>query len=185
MTIRTLDNGYILVPREDWGARHYAGRTPMPRPVSEVVIHHTVIDPEGPEGYDSDLDPTDDPCDDMRRVENVLRARGLAPGYSYVIHPSGVVLEGAGRMKGAHTAGHNGRAYGLSFMGNYDRHDPTLAQLVAAARTINLLRWDKALVSDLGGVSILGHRDTKATACPGANLYPLLNWIRLFAHQGT
>lgn len=111
--------------------------------------------------------------------------RGLAPGYSYVIHPSGVVLEGAGRMVGAHTARHNSKSYGLSFMGNYDRHQPTLAQLVAAARTINLLRLDGALVADLGGIAILGHRDTKATACPGANIYPLLNWIRWFAHMGT
>jgi len=178
-------NGYTMVPRGDWGARHSPGGRSMRRPVSNVYIHHTVVAPSGPEGYDSDLDTSDDPCGDMRKLETILNARGLAPGYSYAIHPSGVVLEGAGKRRGAHTGGHNSDGYGIAFMGNYDNHQPTLAQLVAAARTVNLLRMDGSLVRDLPAVNIVGHRDTKATACPGANLYPLLKWIRWFAHVGT
>jgi hypothetical protein len=169
---------YLFVDRATWGARRSAGRKLMPRQVRAVYIHHTVIEPSGPEGYDSDLDPTDDPCADMRRTESVLHARGLAPGYSYVIHPSGVVLEGAGRMVGAHTAGHNASSYGISFMGNYDRAQPTLAALLACARTINLLRLDGALPADLARLTIGGHRDTKPTACPGANLYAVLGPLR-------
>lgn len=181
----TAPNGYTLVTRAEWGARHSAGRSAMAKGQREVNIHHTVIDPAGPGGYNEVLEPTDDPCHDMRRLEDVLNARGLAPGYSYVIHPSGVVLEGAGKRKGAHTGGHNSHSYGISFMGNFDLHSPTLSALVAAARTINLLRLDGSLVRDLSSITIQGHRDTKATACPGANVYPLLRWIRWFAHTAV
>jgi len=180
MTITQLDNGYILVPREDWGARHSPGRTPMPRPVAEVNIHHTVTAATG------------DPCGDMRVVENVLNQRDLDPGYSYTAHPSGVILVGAGEMKGAHTAGRNSVSYGISLIGNYDNQQPTLAQLVNVARTINLLRLGGRLVPDLADLVIQGHRATKATACPGANMVePNLNgasgidWIRWFVATGV
>jgi len=163
------DNGYTFVDQATWGARHSAGRRPMPRPVSQVWIHHTVTAPTG------------DPCADARQVEDVLASRSLDPGYSYLIHPSGVVLEGAGRNVGAHTAKQNSRSYGLGFIGNYSAYQPTLAALVAAARTVNLLRMDGALVAPLVDVGIGGHRDVKATACPGDHLYPLIRYIRWFA----
>lgn len=186
MSISTLPNGQIIVPRADWGARHSPGRKPMAKAATKVFIHHTTIDPVGgAKGYDGVLTPSDDPCRDMRRLEDVLEARGLAPGYSYVAHTSGVLLEGAGKMVGAHTGGHNSEGYGFAVMGNFDTHQPTLAQLLAIARGINLLRLDGSLVSDLSKIEILGHRDTKATACPGANMYPLLGWIRLFAMGGN
>ena len=186
MAIQMADNGYIMVPRADWGARGRDSRGAAMQPGQrEVNIHHSVLHPSGPEGYDSDLDPTDDPCADMRRTEQVLMARGLDPGYSFCIHPSGVVLEGAGTNIGAHTAYRNSRSYGICFMGNYDIHQPTLAQLVAAARTVNILRMTGKLVPMLADITIQGHRDTKATACPGKNVYDHLRWIRWFAHKGT
>lgn len=178
MAITTLENGFVFVPRADWGARHSAGRTVMPK-VDTVVLHHTATS------------ASDDPCSNMRKVEDALNGRGLAPGYSYVINPSGVVLEGAGGLKGAHTEGMNGRAFGISFIGNYDVQSPTLAALVAAGRTVNMLRFFGRLEADLASVKILLHRETKATACPGAHMVNIpgpdgqnrtvAQWVRLFA----
>lgn len=180
MAITTTDQGYIFVPRKDWGARHSAGTKKMASGRNKVFIHHTVTVPSG------------DPCRDMRTVEDVLHQRGLAPGYSYVVHPSGVVLEGAGQMVGAHTGGHNSEGFGISFIGNYDRDTPTLASLIAVARTINLLRLGGNLTPNLADIDIIPHRSTKQTACPGANMVQpvlmgstALNWIRLLASRGA
>lgn len=159
----------IVVKRNQWGARHSAGRKVMPKPVSEVNIHHTVTP------------HTSDPCADMRVVEDVLAQRDLAPGYSFCIHPSGVILEGAGGNVGAHTAGRNSISYGFSFIGNYEREQPTWAQLAAAGYLIRVLQFTGFIVPELHKVTIQGHRETKATACPGANLAPRMDAIRWFA----
>ncbi len=159
----------LVVKRDQWGARHSAGRFPMPKPVSEVNIHHTVTP------------VTDDPCKDMRLVEQVLHSRGLAPGYSFCVHPSGIILEGAGGNVGAHTHGRNSVSYGIAFIGNYDQMQPTWAQLAATGYLIRVLQFTGFIVPELHKVTIQGHRATKATACPGANLAPRMDAIRWFA----
>lgn len=162
----------IVVQRDQWGARFSPGRTPMPKPVREVNVHHSVTRAS-----------RHDPCKDMRQIERVLEQRGLAPGYSFCIHPTGVILVGAGGMKGAHTAGRNGASYGICFIGNYDVDHPTVEALASAGWLVNLMRFTGALVPRLEDITIQGHRDTKATACPGANLYPKVDMIRYFAGQ--
>lgn len=159
----------IVVQRDQWGAKYHAGTVDMRRPVSEVNIHHTVTP------------ATDDPCKDMRSVERVLHQRNLAPGYSFCIHPSGVILVGAGGKVGAHTASRNSQSYGLSFIGNFDKDQPTWAALAAAGYLIRVLQFTGYIVPDLSRVVIQGHRATKATACPGANLAPRMDAIRWFA----
>ena len=180
MTVTMLENGYVLVPRADWGAKYRAGNITM-RPLrSKVFIHHTVTP------------ATSDPCGDMRLVERVLNSRKLAPGYSFTVHPTGTILEGAGKMVGAHTAGHNSEGYAFSFIGNMDKEHPTMPALVNVARTINIMRMTGQLVPDLAQIQILAHRDVKATACPGSNMVnkningkSALEWIRWFAEQGA
>lgn len=154
----------------------------MPKGIREINIHHSVtLLSGGSKAYDNKLDPTDDPCKDMRTIERVLADRGLDPGYSFCFHPSGVILVGAGNMKGAHTAGRNSVSYGFCLMGNYDIHQPTFAQLAAMGWLITVGRYTGAFHRDLNAISIKGHRDHKATACPGANMYPLIRTIRQFA----
>lgn len=161
----------LIVSRRQWGARFSAGSRRLP-PVSTVVVHHTVTRPTG------------DPCRDMRTIERVLHSRRLAPGYNAVIHPSGVILEGAGPNIGAHTAGQNSRTYGISFMGNFEGESPTWDALAAAGKLINLLRWIGQLPPELDRVRIAGHNEFRSTACPGANLRPRLQQIRWFAGLG-
>lgn len=160
---------FIIVQRDEWGARHSPGRSPMPAPVNALRIHHTVTT------------PTADPCRDMRNIERILNQRGLAPGYSFTIHPSGVILVGAGSNKGAHTSGQNGTSYGIAFIGNYESTEPNWAQFAAAGYLMNALRFVGAIPADLHETWIAPHSDTSSTACPGRLLRPKLEAIRWWA----
>lgn len=156
--------------RAEWGATYDVTTRPLMTglPVAVVFIHHTVTT------------PTADPDADMRAVEAVDIAKFGVPSYSYVVHPSGVVLEGMGLHRGAHTIDNNGGplrygfndiAFGISFIGNYELDDPTQRSIDACRELIDNLRVARYLRD---GYTIRGHRDVYATACPGRNLYPRL-----------
>jgi hypothetical protein len=171
----TAENGYVFVPRNEWDRDADYPRRPLRDGLNEVYIHHSVTP------------ATDDPCRDARLVEAVLDSRGLE-GYSFLVHPSGTVLELAGfdRM-GEHTSGQNDHSIGICFIGNMQVDRPTLGSLVAAARTINLGKLGGHIAADMPVENILPHRAVKATACPGAHLLePWINgrsgmdWIRWF-----
>lgn len=164
-----LPNGYTLVNRATWRPAYPNNRPLMPKPAHRVFIHHTVTP------------ATNDPCADMRVVERALRSNGnLDPGYSFAVHPSGVVLEGAGHQIGKHTANHNSTSYGIALIGNYQVSQPTLAQIIAVSRTINLLRLGGHL-SITDAAQIDPHQDVYATACPGINVLGRnLDFIRWF-----
>jgi hypothetical protein len=97
---------------------------------------------------------------------HIVTNRWADVGYSWLI-AGGQVLEGRGPgREGAHTAGHNGRSYGICLAGNYHMTPP-------AARDLDALRWllshgvergwwDRPHVTG-------GHRDAPgaSTACPG------------------
>lgn len=55
-------------------------------------------------------------------------------------------------------------------LGDYDRQEPTAAQLVSL---VGLLTWASEAYSVLPE-SLGGHRDYAATACPGASVYRLI-----------
>lgn len=179
MTITQLDNGFIFVPRKDWDHQVDFPTGQVRKPVNDIFIHHTVTTPTG------------DPCADARTVERVLDQRHL-DGYSYLAHPSGVILEFAGTNRGEHTANHNTTSYAFSLIGNYDQMSPSMAQIVNIARCINLLRIRGDVNRNLEAVRIRPHSDVKATACPGANVRDakinnatVLQWIRWFAATGV
>lgn len=172
------ENGYTYLSREQWGAKYSAGRKRMPKQVSLIVIHHTVTQPVGT------------PCQNMQNVERVLHVRGLAPGYSYCFDPSGVVLEGAGEMVGAHTEGHNSLALGFALIGNYEYAQPPGQAIIAMSRTLNIFRLAGRLPPKLSDIEIVHHRDLKATACPGKGSMSIggskvADWVRLFAQTGA
>ncbi len=164
-----------MLTRDEWGAEYDVSRRAMMRglPVALSFIHHTVTAPSA------------DPAADMRAIERIDVGRFGVPSYSFVIHPSGVVLEGMGLHRGAHTinnANHsfNDDAFGISFIGNFENDTPTPEALAACG---DLLR---SLVADghaQGDFTLSGHRDVYATACPGANLYPLVGSIRASVDQ--
>lgn len=189
--MHTLDNGLIIVEHGEWSKRATGSRSngkpriPLGNGLHKVFIHHSVTIAQGDPAQIGHLDPSDDPCADARRVEAILAERGLLPGYSYLVHPSGVILECAGDYVGAHTEGHNSSSVAFCLIGNFDKQQPTLAALVNISRSINLLRWSGRLASDFDKLLIMGHRHVGQTACPGVNVANVLNNIRDMAIRGV
>ena len=156
-----------IIPRTEWGARHAPSSRTRALGDLERWLHHTA--------------GTTLPADAAPASEHaVLRAIeldhenkwGIGIGYTFLVTPSGRIYEGHPVERvGAHTQGHNTAGAGIALVGNYENAVPTGAQLDAVAW---LLRhgvtrgwWKHATLSG-------GHRDTKATACPGRNAYPLI-----------
>lgn len=143
-----------------------------------LVAHHTVIvmpdwDHDGI--IDGDLD-------DIRRyMQHLQIARpdlGLDVPYSFVVFRGvdeydHIVCEGRGFDRtGAHTAGFNSSRYGVALAGDFTSVAPTIGMLAG-------VRWIGAQLDDpVGARPTLGHCDTKATACPGAMAYPLLDRVQ-------
>lgn len=88
-------------------------------------------------------------------------------GYHYVIHADGGIYRGRPEgMSGAHAyqdRSHeaNSDGIGICIVGNFETGVPTEAQL---ASTVDLIR---DIRTQHPGISVIGHRDVMATACPG------------------
>jgi hypothetical protein len=137
----------------------------MTLPARALYLHHTVTQ------------VTPHPYADMRVVEAEGVRRFGHISYSYVIHPDGTTMEGCGTRRGAHTEGRNSTAFGVALIGNYDQRNVTAMQLDA-------VRWLVAALVEAGNLRpgiypTGGHRDVKATACPGAKAYRLLDAMRI------
>lgn len=146
--------------RLQWGARFNVAPVPtIPTPVKYLFVHHNVIT------------PTFDPNHDMLLTESTDIARFGKPSYDYGIHPSGVVLEGMTTHLSPDTYGHNRDSLSIMFMGNFEIDVPTGAALQAGRELIAMIAADGLVVIP---ITLLGHRDVYATACPGRNLYSRL-----------
>lgn len=99
--------------------------------------------------------------------------------YSYVIDPADLTIyeaRGFG-VQGGHTLGHNSISHGICVMGNFET---TLVQQNLLVRIAELVRhghgrgwWPVGFTG--------GHRDVRATKCPGANLYRRIDEINRLA----
>ena len=182
----------LVLSRDEWGADpslprlggavDRSGRT-------EAFIHHTVI-------VDADATPNEwrdlDGVKARMRVLQTIRAQDLGADvpYSFVafcMDDGGLVLcEGRGLDRsGAHTAGHNRSALGIAFQGDFEVGPPPEHfddQLAALGEWLRRLRADEGF-DRLGshrppGRQLWGHRDAKATLCPGRLLFERLGAIR-------
>lgn len=96
-------------------------------------------------------------------------------GYHYAIAPNGDIWKdlrddqiGIHNNVGQYN---NTNSLGISCVGNFSDHLPTDAQLNTLSRLLGELTARYAIPKD----RIFGHRDFKATACPGNDLY---NWLQ-------
>lgn len=170
-----------IISRARWGARYARGFTSAPLPAAEVWLHHSVTLAPDLVWLDADRDGVDDDEEKaMRQLEQIGQDRfGGGISYTWLIPPSGRIYDGHGvDRQGAHTGGRNDRARAICFIGNYDTHKPTAAQVRSAAWLLQEGKrrgWLKA--ARLNG----GHRDLKSTACPGKYAYALIDDINRLA----
>ncbi|WP_112246496.1 N-acetylmuramoyl-L-alanine amidase [Kribbella monticola] len=120
-----------------------------------------------------------------------VRSRGWCDlGYNFLVDRFGRIFEGryGGTqlpVLGAHTGAFNANSFGVSLIGNFENAKPTGSMLEATARVIawkldaNYRSPQATVVLDGSRLhTVSGHRDTKATACPGNNLYSQLGWLK-------
>lgn len=130
-----------------------------------IVIHHTG-------------NPIDDDLSAKELHQSHIKVQGWAGiGYHYVIRKDGTIEQGRPHWtQGAHAAEYNPRSIGLHFSGNFDKASPTSAQIEAGALLLAKLGLDYGL--PLTDKFVVGHRDLIPTACPGGNLYAVLQTLR-------
>jgi len=120
-----------------------------------------------------------------------VKSRGWCDlGYNFLVDKFGRTFEGRyGGMQlpvlGAHTGAFNSNSFGVSLIGNFEKTKPTRSMLEATARIIawkldaNYRSPQATVVLDGSRLhTVSGHRDTKATACPGNDLYSQLGWLK-------
>jgi Hemopexin len=155
---------------------------------NEVFIHHTVI---------SDQDSTPNEFETLTKCFNGMRVLqrtrpdlGLDVPYNFVafVMSNGdlVLCEGRGFDRdGAHTKGHNTNGIAVSFQGNFEAtngpadFDSLLEGLGWWLRKLRRNDGFTALGDShpTNGREVFGHRDVASTACPGKNLYAMLDRV--------
>src|SRR5690606_3040840 len=167
--------------RAAWGANPNLPRlghvVPHTRFVG-LVLHHTVSvlrDWDGDGHLHGDLD---DIGRFMRQLQTARPDLGLDVPYSFIVFrgstpDDAVICEGRGwERTGAHTEGFNSTRLGVALAGDFTHEAPSAGMLEA-------VRWiGRRLADPAGAMPTLGHRDTKATACPGDAAYPHLPFVQ-------
>lgn len=73
------------------------------------------------------------------------------------------------QIHGAHAKSpgneYNEHGIGICLVGNFEETDPSSAQLASVKRLVGVLKHEYGLTAG----QVIGHRDVKATACPGKN----------------
>ncbi len=193
-----------VITQAQWGAStDYDGTPGYGAEIKAAVVHHTGVD------SDNTLSCAKS-ASRLRSIQQDHFARGYFDiGYNFVVDRCGQIFEGrSGGMDlpviGAHDAGFNTNTLGISYIGNFESAQPSKAALDAIARVV---AWKFGMygIDPTGKVTltsgaeqgysgnkipldqqvtlprVFGHRDTNATACPGANLYPKLSRIATLA----
>lgn len=153
-----------VVSRAAWGARPWQGKEPYTvsiRERTEFFVHYHGAPP--PAHFGNAV---------PRNVEKIhVDYRGWAgTGYNFMVDMAGAVFEGRGwNLVGAHSPKHNRQGLGVYVAVGGD-HRPTEASLVTVRRL-----YDEACVRAGRTLAKKGHRDARATECPGDLLY---GWVR-------
>jgi N-acetyl-anhydromuramyl-L-alanine amidase AmpD len=133
------------------------------RKTDMAVVHHTG------NPWDDDLSAAE--------IDASHKAQGwTCIGYHYVIRKDGTVEQGRPHWTvGAHAYGENSHTIGIHVCGNFEIGEPTSEQIESLAMLLANLCTDYGLPIDRD--HIVGHRELMSTACPGKNLYEMMDTI--------
>lgn len=135
-----------------------------------IVIHHTGNSDRNGNPVDDDLS-----AEEIHEIHRGFGWSGI--GYHFVIRKNGDIEIGRPEWaRGAHAENDNDHTIGIHLCGNFEVAEPTKAQIESAAHLIGWLCDKYDLVPD--AAHVVGHRELNATACPGKNLYKILQTIR-------
>lgn len=169
-----MDVTDLIIPRGSWNPRWDDGEADVGK-AEDVSIHHSATK-QLPATTTTAMEAAQ-----MRLLEDIGHGRFSRPdfprtgiSYNVNIFPSGRAWQGVsfGR-RGTHTDRRNSTVRSICFVGNYEIHEPTTAQLATARAIIAAGRgdtWERS-------AKVFGHRDIKSTACPGRNVYKHLAFL--------
>lgn len=135
------------------------------RVLKRIILHCTAT----PEGKHFDVDT-------IRRWH--VKDRGWRDiGYHYVIYLDGSVHQGRPlEQVGAHTSGHNKDSIGIVYVGGCDakmKAKDTLNE----AQEVAMVNLIKALREEHGALSLHGHNEFAAKACPSFDVQKKFDWL--------
>nr|UIW25016.1 peptidoglycan-recognition protein SC2 [Lasioderma serricorne] len=160
-----------IISRSQWGAREpneIINNYKYPAPF--VVIHHSVTPKcENTKKCKSRIKSIQDYHIDHNHWEDI--------GYNFLIGGDGQIYEGRGwRKAGAHAPGYNSKSIGICLIGNFDVEPVPAIQTDALKELLEFALSSGEVKSDY---SLIGHKQTKRTACPGVYL---MNAIKTYDH---
>ena len=134
------------------------------RKLTRIILHCTAT----PDGRHVDVDT----------IRSWHRKRGWSDiGYHYVIYLDGSVHAGRDVAKvGAHVVGHNADTIGMVYVGGTDAGGKAKDTMNAAQETafVNLV---KHLRDQYGPLTLHGHNEYAAKACPSFNVKHKFEWL--------
>jgi N-acetyl-anhydromuramyl-L-alanine amidase AmpD len=143
-----------------------------PKKVNKVVVHHDAVFVPA-RGYNT--------MERLKMEAGVHVAKGWGHiSYHYVIDNLGDVYRCLPENEVGYHCGNlaiNKNSLAICLHGNFMVQQPTVKQLASLKE---LVRWLSTQRPDLPKVlrgSFVGHRNIKATSCPGDNLYKLIRKI--------
>ncbi|XP_059476471.1 peptidoglycan-recognition protein SB1-like [Neocloeon triangulifer] len=152
-----------IVSRDEWGARparNFTQRDPL---APYLIVHH---------GGFKKFCSTHDECAKIVRYYQDFHMddRGWDDiGYSYLIGEDGNIYEGRGWQRvGAHAPPYNNISIGVCFIGDFSDRLPNETALAALRSLIKCSISSNFLMNNY---TMLGHRQAKATLCPGDALF--------------
>ncbi|MBI4835699.1 MAG: SpoIID/LytB domain-containing protein [Candidatus Abawacabacteria bacterium] len=178
----------VSVSRNNPAGEEYTWPVAYAAKLRKLVVHHTDMDIK-----DYDQNGVIDNDDYKAAVRAIYYFHTISRdwgdiGYNYLIDPAGHIYEGraGGDMAiAAHTLCKNNGALGIALLGRFQDSYPSEAALVSLQSLLKAKSKEYGI--DPQGQSmfygsllpnIIGHRDARATSCPGERLYGLLPSLR-------
>lgn len=144
-----------------------ADRLRIPHEITRITLHHS--------GSPEPLRPEDDPVEKLRGLQSwgASARNWWDVPYHYLIDLDGTIYEGRDHrfMGETNTTYDPSGHFLISVIGNYNRQEPTPAQIDAIT---DLMTW-AALTYDVPLSEIGGHSDWANTNCPGDHLQKYLD----------
>jgi hypothetical protein len=173
---RMFDAAAPIVSRAGWGAAKRKG-TPVEMTPTHVTVHHT-------DGVQTMTEAAT--MAEVRSIQQYHMAGRATEGkdvwddigYHFLIDGAGRVVEGRpADTVGAHARGANGNNVGIAMMGNFEKIQPTAAQIESLTRLVSFLALKYNQNPTRDGF-LEGHRHYDDTDCPGRNMMAILASLR-------
>ena len=151
-----------LIRRDAWGASPPRGKpSAIAAPVKDLFLHHSAGADNGRQSVQA-----------IQRFH--MQSRGWADiAYTWIYSPKERAwFEGRGPgVAGAHTRNHNRTSHAVCVLGNFEVSSPPPHVIV------DLAEWARWHGTTWGPDQYRGHREVGATACPGKQLFAMMDDI--------